>query len=153
MLNVEGEPIYDGKLEQIKGRGNSTWQLADKKPYQIKLKKKTDLLESGDVSNKNKTWVLLANAFDGSSMRNMISCSLARDIGVKSSVEFRPVDLYYDGEYRGTYLLTEKVQINAGRVDIANLEEENEEVNEDEPVTRDVEGLNSYGPNEVYRGV
>lgn len=145
MLNVEGEPIYDGKLEQIKGRGNSTWQLADKKPYQIKLKKKTDLLESGDVSNKNKTWVLLANAFDGSSMRNMISCSLARDIGVKSSVEFRPVDLYYDGEYRGTYLLTEKVQINAGRVDIANLEEENEEVNEDEPVTRDVEGLNSYG--------
>lgn len=144
MISSDGSIVYDGALGQIKGRGNSTWN-ADKKPYQIKLKKKTDLLESGDASNKNKTWVLLANAYDASAMRNIISYSIAQDLGVKSAVEFRVVDLYYDSEYRGTYLLTEKVQVNSGRVGIADLEEENENVNQDSFQVRDVEGVNSYG--------
>ena len=91
MLNADGSTIYDGKLDQIKGRGNSTWG-ASKKPYQIKLKKKTDLLQSGDSSNKNKTWVLLANAYDASGARNTISYSIAQDIGVRSPIEFRTVD-------------------------------------------------------------
>lgn len=32
MLDEGGSTVYDGKLDQIKGRGNSTW-AADKKPY------------------------------------------------------------------------------------------------------------------------
>ena len=39
------------------------------------------------------------------------------------------VNLYYDGEYRGCYLLSEKVEVGSGRVDITDLEELNEEAN------------------------
>ena len=71
MLDAAGEAVYDGKLTQIKGRGNSTW-LQAKKPYQIKLKEKADLLQSGEKANANKTWILLANAVDASLLRNQI---------------------------------------------------------------------------------
>lgn len=153
MLDEGGSTVYDGKLDQIKGRGNSTW-AADKKPYQIKLKKKTDLLQSGDSSNKNKTWVLLANAYDASGVRNVVSYSLAQSIGVNSPIEFRIVDLYYDGEYRGTYLLCEKVQVNSGRVEINDLEESNDQANGGAKLLDDVEGVNSYGnPIRYTRGV
>lgn len=153
MLDEGGSTVYDGKLDQIKGRGNSTW-AADKKPYQIKLKKKTDLLQSDDSSNKNKTWVLLANAYDASGVRNVVSYSLAQSIGVNSPIEFRIVDLYYDGEYRGTYLLCEKVQVNSGRVEINDLEESNDQANGGAKLLDDVEGVNSYGnPIRYTRGV
>ena len=153
MLDEGGSTVYDGRLDQIKGRGNSTW-AADKKPYQIKLKKKTDLLQSGDFSNKNKTWVLLANAYDASGVRNVVSYSLAQSIGVNSPIEFRIVDLYYDGEYRGTYLLCEKVQVNSGRVEINDLEESNDQTNGGVKLLDDVEGVNSYGnPIRYTRGV
>ena len=39
LLAADGESVYDGKLTQIKGRGNSTWKGA-KRPYQIKLDKR-----------------------------------------------------------------------------------------------------------------
>lgn len=128
MQNADGSVVYDDALTQIKGRGNSTW-LATKKPYQIKLDTKTDLLETGSSANKSKTWVLLTNFNDGSLLRNTIALDLGTAMGMDSSMENRHVDLYYDGEYRGSYLLTEKVQINKGRVDISDLEEANEDAN------------------------
>lgn len=144
MLNENGDVVYDGALSQIKGRGNSTW-AAEKKPYQIKLAKKADLLETGKKANKNKTWVLLANAFDNSSSRNVIAYSIAQQLGVRSSVEFKIVDLYFDGSYRGTYTLCEKVQINSGRVDIDNLEDENDAANSGSIEPNMTVGANSYG--------
>lgn len=112
------------------------------------------MLQSGDSSNKNKTWVLLANAYDASGVRNVVSYSLAQSIGVNSPIEFRIVDLYYDGEYRGTYLLCEKVQVNSGRVEINDLEESNDQTNGGVKLLDDVEGVNSYGnPIRYTRGV
>ena len=130
MLDASGETVYDGVLTQIKGRGNSTWQQ-DKKPYQIKLKKKADLLQTGQADNVNKTWVLLANAADASLLRNQIVYTMAGQSGLACAVQCRPVNLYYDGEYRGAYLLSEKVEINKGRVDIHKLEDDFETANPD----------------------
>lgn len=130
MTNSDGSVVYDGALTQIKGRGNSTW-LQNKKPYQIKLKDKTDLLETDDKDNKSKTWVLLANAADGALIRNNIVYDLSIAMGMDAGVQCRPVNLYYDGEYRGAYLLCEKVEVGSGRVDIEKLEDLNEEANPD----------------------
>ena len=44
MIRSDGTHLYEGELTQIKARGNSTFQYANKKSYQIKLAKKTDLL-------------------------------------------------------------------------------------------------------------
>ena len=148
LVDASGVSVYDGVLSQIKGRGNSTWMM-DKKPYQIKLDKKTDLLETGDKANKNKTWVLLANAYDGTSMRNAAAYSLASALGTHAPIEYRAVDLYYDGQYRGAYMLCEKVQINSGRVDIDNLEDANDAVNSGISYQL-VEGVNSRGNRMKY---
>lgn len=143
LVDPDGTVVYNGGLSQIKGRGNSTWRF-DKKPYQIKLDKKTDLLETGNKDNKNKTWVLISNPYDHSYVRNSVAYTLAQQMGVASAIEYAPIDLYYDGEYRGSYLLTEKVQINSGRVDIQDLEDMNSDVNGDASYTI-VQGTNSYG--------
>lgn len=128
LQNGDGSLVYSGGLTQIKGRGNSTW-LSDKKPYQIKLSDKTDLLQTGAKDNASKTWVLLANYSDLSNMRNSLVYDLGLELGMDFCTENEWVNLYYDGEYRGCYLLSEKVEIGSGRVDITDLEELNEEAN------------------------
>ncbi len=150
MYDADGSVVYGAGLSQIKGRGNSSWGTAEKKPYQIKLSKKTDLLETGDKSNKAKTWVLITDYFDPSSSRNAIAYTLAGLLGCSSPVEFRNVDLFYDGEYRGNYLLCEKVQVNSGRVDIQDLEGDTEDLNPNYDETEIVEGKNSYGMTVRY---
>ena len=128
MQKADGTVVYDDALTQIKGRGNSTWK-ADKKPYQIKLASKTDLLETGNKDNKSKTWVLLANYYDPALLRNTLMLNLGSALGMEAGIESTHVDLYYDGEYRGSYLLAEKVELGDGRVNITDLEEVNETAN------------------------
>lgn len=140
MEDENAEKIYDGKLSSLKGRGNSTWGRP-KKPYQIKLDKKTDLLNSGDSANKNKTWILLANALDKTLFKNAFAFDLARYLGLSGTPEYVFVDLYFDGEYRGSYFLCEKVQINDGRIEIDELEEYT--TASDENAT--ARGKNKYG--------
>lgn len=131
LLNSDSSVVYDGALTQIKGRGNSTWKLP-KRPYQIKLDSKTDLLQTGDSDNKSKTWILLANYSDISFLRNSMALNLGIAMDMDYNVQNTYVDLYYDGEYRGNYMLTEKVEVGSGRVDITDLEELNEEANPDQ---------------------
>lgn len=118
LLREDGSALYDGPLAQIRLRGNTTWGWADKKPYQIKLDYKANLLDSGDSWDADRTWLLLAEAFDATLLHNSITLDLGREIGLASTPEYRPVDLYYDGEYRGTYLVCEKVEVARGRLDI-----------------------------------
>ena len=116
VVNADGSVVYRGALNKIKGRGNSTW-AANKKPFQIDLKTSTDLLQTGIEANKAKTWVLLANAFDPTLLRNSVSFDIAHSMGIDAP-EYRHVDLYYDGVYLGSYLLCEKVEMGPGRVRI-----------------------------------
>ena len=147
LLSVDGSVIYSDALTQIKGRGNSTWGKP-KRPYQIKLAVKTDLMETGDSKEASKTWVLLANYSDASLIRNTLSHHLAADFAMPYSPNCRPVDLYYDGVYRGSYLLSEKTEVGKGRVNVHDLEGDFEDAN---PQVEDFDdlaigdGVNSYG--------
>ncbi len=110
---------------EIKGRGNATFSYY-KKPYQIKLSEKTGLLGM----SKAKTWILLANYTDQSALHNALGLSMGDALGVPCNIEYRFTNLYIDGEYRGLYMLCEKVQVDSGRVNIAELEKANEKANE-----------------------
>jgi hypothetical protein len=123
--------IYHGSVESIKGRGNTTWLFTDKKSYQIKLDKKADLLDPAEGSQKAKKWILLANPYDPTLMRNYMIYSFGKEIGLENTPEGKPVDLYYDGVYRGSYYLCEKVEIGDGRVEIDELEKAVEKANPD----------------------
>lgn len=124
ILDADGSIVYDDALDSIKGRGNSTWEC-DKKPYNLKLANKADLFGMG----KSKKWSLLANHYDESLIRNSIMYDLADEVGILSEDNVF-VDLYLNGNYNGTYLLTEKIEIEETRVDIQNLADLNEEANE-----------------------
>ncbi|MBE5802326.1 MAG: hypothetical protein E7319_08575 [Clostridiales bacterium] len=128
MIDAEGEAVYDDELRELRGRGNTTWEWGVKKAYQIKLEKKTDLLQSRNPANKERTWILLAESFDCSLVHNTVCLSLGHALELEGTPEFRPVDLYYDGEYRGYYLLTEKVNVKPGRLPIRELDGEIEEI-------------------------
>ena len=123
-LEADGTVSYDGELEQLRGRGNNSFMYA-KKPLQMKLREKAAL---GGMS-KGKTWILLANWVDVSQLRNQIVLDLCRETGMKYAVKCVETDVWVNGTYYGLYLLTEKIQIGKGRVDITNLEKATEKVN------------------------
>ncbi len=123
----DGTSDYNGNLEYIKGRGNSTWKNNDKKPYNIKLEKKSSLLGM-DTSKK---WCLIANALDNSMLRNKIAYDLADEVGIEFSPDSAFTDLYLNGEYAGIYQLTEKVEVGKNNlVKINDLEELTEKAND-----------------------
>lgn len=107
--------LYDGDIE-IRGRGNSTWNQP-KKPYKIKLDKKTNVFGMG----KNKHWVLLANYLDESLMRNTLSYDLSGSMGMEQMSTVW-VDVVLNGEYVGNYQFCEQVRVDSTRVDVFDWE-------------------------------
>lgn len=101
---------FDGK---IKGRGNSTWTMP-KKPYAIKL----DSAESFFDEPKDKSWVLLANYTDKTSIRNAIAFYMGRISNLDYTPRYHFVDVMLNGRYNGTYQLTEKIKIADYRVNV-----------------------------------
>ncbi len=128
MLSADGTVQYSGELEKITSHGNSSWDYSQKKPYNIKLPSKANLYGMG----KAKKWVLLGNYLDHSMLRNTVTTEMARTAGMEYVMDYTFVDLYADGSYRGTYQLSERVQVQKNRVNITDLEEETEDINDKE---------------------
>ncbi|MBQ8235550.1 MAG: CotH kinase family protein [Clostridia bacterium] len=130
---------------QIKGRGNSSWSTsyigkevgdvrwsssrsevhyvsqtdayASKNSYTLKLSESANLLGIGD--GKNKDWILQSNKYDITMLRNWVMWSLAQRMGTFNFVPSCAwVHLYVNGEYRGIYMIVEKVEAASERVNI-----------------------------------
>jgi hypothetical protein len=99
---------------EIRGRGNTSWRNNGKKPYRLKFFEKQKLFGL----TKAKSWVLLANAADDTMIKNIIAFEMGQRFGLPYTNHYIPVELVLNGEYRGSYLLTEQVQVGSGRVDI-----------------------------------
>lgn len=108
---------YDYNNVEVKGRGNLTWNKP-KKPYQVKFSGKTDLLGLG----RAKKWVLLANYFDHSALRNDIALTLAEMLGVKYNHRGKFVEVYFNDKYEGLYYLVQRIELAKGSVDLRNSE-------------------------------
>jgi spore coat protein CotH len=102
-----------GFKDGIRGRGNATWDYP-KKPYRIKFDKKTSLFGLEPA----KSWVLLADYRSPTLLQNVIAFELGSRLGLPFTNHYRHVDLVLNDIHRGTYILTEQVQVGAGRVDI-----------------------------------
>ncbi len=125
MTNADGTIEYLGAFDKINGRGNSSWDYSKKKPYNLKLPQKSDLYDLG----KAKKWALVSNYLDHPMIRNSVAMALSEGAGLDFTIDYVYVDLYADGDYRGTYQLFERVQIQKQRVAITDLEEETEKTN------------------------
>lgn len=114
LYDEAGNLDYSGSLETIRGRGNSTWVVHEKKPYSLKLMDEADLLGMGAA----KDWILLADALDSSAMRNKIVYDFAARAGLVYTPDSRWTEVYLNGAYAGVYLLCEKVEVDPQRVDL-----------------------------------
>ncbi len=117
--NVVGEPAVIGGI-QVRGRGNSTWDLFPKKPYRLKLTDRQPLL--GMPSSRD--WVLLANYSDKTMLRNALAMQLGTAIGMPWAPRSAFVEAYVNDRYEGVYQLIENIKIAAGRVEIDELGED-----------------------------
>lgn len=116
---------YDMKevSANIRLRGNSTFYTPEKKSYRIKFTSKTNMLGMNEGA-ECKSWVLLAEWFDDTLLRDPVAYTLAPMIMDEYSSDYRFVRLKIDGKYMGVFLLAEQCQIHPERV---NIEEAGEE--------------------------
>lgn len=115
LYNADGTLNYSGELESLSGRGNSTWEYYDKKPYSLNLRNQGDLLSMGEAYK----WILIANADDYSNVRNKAVYDFSRNIGLDYTPSSQWIDLYLNGDYAGLYLLCERNEVHPNRVDIS----------------------------------
>ena len=108
----EHETLTDADAK-FKIRGNST-SSGEKKPFNIKLSEKTDVLGMG----KNKKWCLLANCYEKTLIRNQMVLDFADAIGLRYTPKYRVAEVYLNGKFNGAYLLTDAIQASSSRVDI-----------------------------------
>lgn len=109
--------VYDLTEEEtveIKGRGNSTWTLYEKRAYQIKFQKATSLMGM----DKAKKWVLMANASDDSMLRTKLVYDMAQNLDMAFVPNMEFVDLWIDGEYRGLFMVGQKVEPGDSRLNL-----------------------------------
>lgn len=114
LYQADGTLDYQGSLEQINGRGNVTWTDLEKKPYNLSLTMAADLLGMGQGEN----WVLLANGFDATNLRNKIVLDFSQKVCKTFTPQSQWVNLYLNGEYAGLYLLCQRIEIHPDKVDI-----------------------------------
>lgn len=101
----------------IRGRGNSTWTNAPKKPYALKLDSKASLLGMP----KHKRWVLLANYFDKSYLRNAACFYMGEHFThLDYTPRFKFVEVFLNEEYIGNYQLGEHIKIDPNRVNVSD---------------------------------
>ncbi len=105
----------------IELRGSSSMQY-EKKSYGFET---TDsLLNDTNVSllgmPPENDWILHANYTDKTMMRNVLAYHVSQQMGHYAS-RWRYTEVFLNGQYRGIYILGEKVKRDNNRVDIANL--------------------------------
>ena len=111
-FDADGNIMVDTDLEVFKVRGNSTAEL-DKKPFAFTLPQPVSLCGMEAASN----WNLLANATDGSHIRNKMVLDWAAEISEDYQPESEFVEVFVNGEYQGLYLLTETIELSENRVE------------------------------------
>ena len=114
---------YEGPI-QIEVRGSSS-SLFSKKQYAL-----TTYDDAGEKDNvkllgmpKENDWILSGLAFDTTFVRDFVSYKLSNSIGQYASrAEY--CELLLNGEYKGIYMLLEKLKADDSRIDIKKVDED-----------------------------
>jgi len=120
-FDIDRELWHDGHIGnlsvRLRGRGNSTWWNGpDKRPLRFRFEQPMSVLGSENIA---RDWILLANHFDKSLLRNYAALNFA---GMLGGMDFVPsatnLHLYVNGEYMGVYLLTDERDVGPGRMEL-----------------------------------
>lgn len=120
-----GQTLLEPADAQVKVRGNWTTNYS-KKPLKIKFTEKHSMLGLNEGAEQ-KNWLLLAGYKDGSMLRDKAALYASREILEKHghyAADSDLVQVEINGEYYGTYLLSEMQQVSSERVKITEPEKE-----------------------------
>ncbi|MCP9770828.1 spore coat protein CotH [Lacihabitans sp. LS3-19] len=122
--NLSDKNFHYNSFVGIEYRGSSS-QSFPKKPYSIELRNSKG--ENNPLAlcglPQDSDWILFASYNEKSLMHNVLSMSLARQIGMNGS-RTKYVEVIVNGQYDGVYVLMEKIKVDKNRVNIANLKQE-----------------------------
>ena len=121
ILSGDGETVYAGGLEKIKGRGNTSWEQ-EKKPYNITLQ---DSVTLPGMTGQTTDYSLVSSS-DLTFLRNRISNEMGELAGTGSMACIR-VNLYINNSFEGVYELYQR--ITPENMNLTNLEELTEQAN------------------------
>ena len=97
----------------IKGRGAWSWSHP-KRPYTVELFRETSW---GGLPAATK-WVMIGNWSDKSLLRNSITLQFAQWVSDDWAPATFFADVFVNGEYQGTYLITESIEIHENRLNL-----------------------------------
>lgn len=123
LINNSNQTNYDyqGKIG-IEIRGSSSQQFP-KKQYGFETRNANGI-DDINVSllgmPKESDWILSANYSDKTLMRNVLTYQLSREMG-QYAVRTRYCELLINDEYRGVYVLQEKIKRDKNRVNVEKL--------------------------------
>lgn len=121
ILSGDGETVYAGGLEKIKGRGNTSWEQ-EKKPYNITLQ---DSVTLHGMTGQTTDYSLVSSS-DLTFLRNRISNEMGELAGTGSMACIR-VNLYINNSFEGVYELYQR--ITPENMNLTDLEELTEQAN------------------------
>jgi hypothetical protein len=120
LYDETGGKLLEGETE-MKGRGNSTWNL-DKKPYALKLASKTSVLGMP----RHKRWALLANHYDRTLLRTEVAIKLGNIFDKMAwTPRSQQAAFFLNGAYQGAYEIIENIKLDENRVNVAEITLEN----------------------------
>ena len=129
MISTNGQQIVDepkinANLAVIENKNETNYKIG------IEIRGSSDWSEDIDVNlggfPEEEDWILYGPYSDKSLIRNKLTFDLSNSIGYKASnVKF--YNLYINNDYKGLYVLMEKIKRDENRVNIAKLEDDNVE--------------------------
>ncbi len=123
MITADGVQVNSNTtMKKFKGRGNSSWSYSgEKRPYNLNLDKKAELIEGAGSAKK---WCLISDnctgswVYEAAGLANAAALDVYKKLGGSYPINYEFVNLYINNEYRGVYMLTDKVEINDTRVNV-----------------------------------
>ncbi len=118
---VNDQPSLSGRMG-IRYRGKSSFDLSDKKPYSIEFLDAKG--EEQDVAilgmPGHSDWALIGPFADKSLIRDAVLYRMGQQI-MPWAPKYRFVDVQVDGQYKGVFMLTERIKRNKVRVNINKI--------------------------------
>ncbi|MBQ6887345.1 MAG: CotH kinase family protein [Lachnospiraceae bacterium] len=118
IIDEKGNVQTDVGLSSVKGRGNTSFNNYEKKPFAVTTQAESSLLGLG----AGREYAFISNASEPTLIRNDIMRAMEEAMGIPYAKRGKFVDLYVNQEYQGNYYLCPAVELGEDRIDITNTE-------------------------------
>ena len=119
-INIINNGKLTNKKATVRLRGNTSMQV-EKKGYRIKFESNFNPL---DFHKEGKNFNLISSYFDKSLIRNLLGYKISTIFEMPYTITCKSIDLIFNGDFKGNYLLCEQMEVNKNRIPITEMNKE-----------------------------